>query len=276
VTYEFRLLEETGLCVETENLRLKRPDLVLAMTLKLRLAGLLATFVCAIATAGSQFGTYQSAGQDSAQGKLPAKAQADDGFAIDDRFTPPKTYLRAQYLFQFYPRGNYVPPLHWRAEHELPPGLRLEDNGVLRGQPTRTGVYHFYVIVTDSANPQQSVRREFTVEVVEALIVAWKTPPHVSGSRIEGSVQVSNTTPEDIDLTFIVEAVAENGRATAIGYQHFLLQKGTNQMELPFGDNLPNGKYLVNVDAIGEVAQRDVIFRRRLQPPEALQVMIGP
>ena len=33
-------------------------------------------------------------------------------------------------------------------------------------------------------------------------------------NRIEGSGEVSNTTAEDMDLTFDVKAVAENGRAT--------------------------------------------------------------
>lgn len=248
-------------------------DLPLKMKLNFRLAVSLATIAYALATADSS-GLLE---QESAQGSATPRAQADNALAIDDRVSPPKTYLHAQYEFIFRARGNFVPPLHWQVEKgELPPGLMVEDNGALHGQPTRTGVYHFYVTVTDSGKPQQSVRKEFVIEVVEALTVKWKIPAHISGSRIEGSVEVSNSTPEDIDLTFIVEAVAENGRATAIGYQHFLLQRGMQEMELPFGDNLPNGKYLVNVDAIGEVAQRNVIFRRRLQTPRPLQVVVGP
>jgi len=248
------------------------------MKLKFRWAASWATIVCALVATGSQFafpGLVE--GQASTQTPTPARAAAENALAIDDHFTPPKTYPRARYYFMFQARGNSVPPLHWRVEKgALPPGLNLEDNGVLHGAPERAGEYRFTVSVTDSGKPQQSVQKDFLIEVVEALTVTWKTPAHVSGSRIEGSVQVSNTTPDDVDLTFIVEAVAENGRATAIGYQHFVLPKGTSEMELPFGENLPHGEYLVNVDAIGEVAERNVIYRRRLQTPTSLQVVVGP
>jgi hypothetical protein len=77
-------------------------------------------------------------------------------------------------------------------------------------------------------------------------------------------------------LTFIVLAVAENGRATAIGYQHFLLPHGTIEKELPFGDTLPHGGYVVHVDAVGEVEKRNLIYRERLQTSRPLQVTVGP
>jgi hypothetical protein len=96
----------------------------------------------------------------------------------------------------------------------------------------------------------------------------------VNSNRIEGSVEVSNTTPDPIDLTFVVLAVAENGRATAIGYQRFVLAR-TGSKELPFGDTLPRGTYVVHVDAVGEVATRNLIYRERLQTP-GMQVLVGP
>ena len=67
-----------------------------------------------------------------------------------------------------------------------------------------------------------------------------------------------------------------NGRATAIGYQHFVLRRGTTAMELPFGETLPHGGYVVHVDAVGEVAPKNLIYRERLQTPGALQVTVGP
>ena len=91
-----------------------------------------------------------------------------------------------------------------------------------------------------------------------------------------GSVQVSNETPDDIDLTFVVMAVAGNGRATAIGYQHFPLKSATDSFEIPFGDTLPRGTYMVHVDAVAEVPPKDAIYRTRLQTKEKLQVMVGP
>jgi hypothetical protein len=108
------------------------------------------------------------------------------------------------------------------------------------------------------------------------LSLKWKTPAHVSGNRVEGSAEVSNTTPDDIDLTFIVMAVPDNGRATAIGYQHFLLHRGTVGKELPFGETLPHGGYVVHVDAVGEVSPKNLIYRDRIQTPGQLQVAMGP
>jgi hypothetical protein len=112
--------------------------------------------------------------------------------------------------------------------------------------------------------------------VRSALALKWKNAAHVNGNRIEGSVDVSNTTPDDVDLTFIVLAVPDNGRATAIGYQHFVLRRGTVEKELPFGETLPRGGYVVHVDAIGEVAPKNVIYRDRMQTPAQLQVVVGP
>jgi hypothetical protein len=170
-----------------------------------------------------------------------------------------------------------VPVLHWKVQSgTLPPGITLDDNGVLHGEAERAGEFQFVLAVKDGGQPQQAVQRPFTIKVVEAITVAWKTPAHVAGNRIEGSVEVSNATPEDIDLTFDVKAVAENGRATEIGYQHFPLKRGTIGMVLPFGETLPFGAYIVNVNVVGEVAKRNAIYRQQMQTPRPLQVVVGP
>jgi hypothetical protein len=174
-------------------------------------------------------------------------------------------------------RGNYVPTLHWRVESgTLPPGITLDDNGMLRGAADRAGEFHFVVEVRDGGKPQQVVQKGFVIKVVEAITVEWKVPAHVTADRIDGSVAVSNTTRDDMDLTFDVKAVAEDGRATAIGYQHFPLKRGTVGMMLPFGETLPHGAYVIYVNVVGEVAKRNAIYRQRLQTPGALQVVVGP
>jgi Putative Ig domain len=199
------------------------------------------------------------------------------GLSISTDTALPKTYPRALYRVDLETRGDSVPPLHWKVvEGTLPPGLALEDNGLLHGEPTRAGEYHFAVTVTDSGKPQQVVKKGFVIAVDDAIKLVWKTPAHVSGSRIEGSVEVSNTTAEDVDLTFVVLAVAENGRATAIGYQHFVLAHAMVGQVIPFGETLPHGDYVVHVDVVGEVEQRYAIYRQRLQTPAALQVLVGP
>ena len=189
----------------------------------------------------------------------------------------PVTYPQAAYGVKLSGRGDYVPTLHWRLESgALPPGITLDENGELRGTAERAGEFQFVVEARDGGKPQQSARRAFVIKVVEAITLVWKVPAHVTGNRIDGSVAVTNTTPDDMDLTFDAKAVAENGRATEIGYQHFLLKRGTVGMALPFGDTLPHGGYVVYVNVVGEVAKRNAIYRQRMQTPGPLQVVVGP
>jgi hypothetical protein len=189
----------------------------------------------------------------------------------------PQTYPQGAYQVQFQGSGDYVPVLRWRVESgALPPGIQLEENGLLHGAAVRAGEFQFAVSARDGDQPPQAVQRGFTIKVVEAITVAWKVPAHVTGNRIDGSVEVSNTTGDDMDLTFEVKAVAENGRATEIGYQRFPLKKGTIAMALPFGETLPHGAYEVYVDVNGEIAKRNAIYKQEMKTPAALQVVVGP
>ena len=215
------------------------------------------------------------AGQAGAQEDTPQE-QGESGLVIENDSQLPETYPHAAYEFRFRARGG-VPTLHWRVEKgTIPPGLKLEDDGFLHGSPEHTGEFQFTVSVTDSGQPQRSVQKAFNLRVRSAMVLTWKNPAHVNGNRIEGSAQISNTTAEDIDLTFIVLAVPENGRAVAIGYQHFVLRRGTLGQELPFGETLPRGGYVVHVDAVGEVPAKNIIYRERMQTPSMLQITVGP
>lgn len=200
----------------------------------------------------------------------------DEGLVIEPGELP-GTYPHGPYLVNFHARGNFVPVLHWSVEKgALPPGITLDDNGALRGEAERAGEFQFVVAVRDGGKPQQAVQKGFAIKVVEAITLVWKVPAHVTANRIDGSVEVSNTTVDDMDLTFDVKAVAEDGRATEIGYQRFPLKKGTIGMTLPFGETLPHGAYVVHVDVTGEVAKRNAIYKERMQTPVALQVVVGP
>jgi hypothetical protein len=54
------------------------------------------------------------------------------------------------------------------------------------------------------------------------------------------------------------------------------LTRGTIGMALPFGETLPNGAYIVNVNLVGEVAKRNAIYKQQLQTPKPLHVIVGP
>lgn len=242
----------------------------------LRIAGLLVTLVCVSLCAACQIAPFSADFADSQAQDGLAQSQSQSDLMIENNSELPDTYPEANYEMRFHARGG-VPRLHWKLEKgALPPGIKLEDDGLLHGRPGRTGEFDFTVSVTDSNNPPEAVQKGFVLRVQSALILKWKTPAHVSGRRIDGSVVVSNITPDDMDLTFVVLAVAENGRATAIGYQHFNLPRATVDKELPFGETLPRGGYVVNVDVVGEVAPKNEIYRERLQTPSALHVNVGP
>ncbi|MGC2450023.1 MAG: hypothetical protein WA477_20405 [Candidatus Sulfotelmatobacter sp.] len=221
---------------------------------------------------GSALARAQTAGEAARS----SQGQSASDLLIQNDEQLPDTYPHADYEYRFHAGGG-VPILHWRLEKGiLPPGLKLESDGLLHGQPERVGEFQFTIAVRDGSQPQQAVQKEFILRVMSALSLNWKNAAHVNGNRIEGSAEVSNTTADDIDLTFIVMAVPANGRAVAIGYQRFLLRRGTIKMELPFGETLPRGGYVVHVDAIGEVPSKNVIHRERLQSAKPLQVAVGP
>jgi hypothetical protein len=232
-------------------------------------AAYFAAILCTLVTAVGSAPTQDKPSQD--------KASQDSGGLLIEPAELPGTYPHGTYEVNFHARGNYVPVLHWRVESgTLPPGLKLEDNGALHGEAERAGEFQFVVSVRDGGNPQQALQKGFTIKVVEGITVTWRVPAHVTGNRIDGSVEVSNSTADDIDLTFDVKAVNENGRATEIGYQHFPLKKGTTGMALPFGETLPHGDYIVYVDVNGEIAKRNAIYKQQMKTSTALQVVVGP
>ncbi len=170
-----------------------------------------------------------------------------------------------------------APPYVWSvASGDLPDGITLTSEGLLSGRPTTPGDFSVTLKVEDSGHPPHTINKEFRVVVTASLLLEWLQSPKVRDNRIDGSVIVSNGTHDTFDLTVIIVAVADNGRATAIGYEHFPLKAGSTNVDISFGSALPNGAYVIHADAIAEIPTRKVILRQRLQTPQALQVMQGP
>ena len=130
--------------------------------------------------------------------------------------------------------------------------------------------------VTDSAQPAHSINKELRTKVSAALLLEWLRPPMVRGNRIDGAVQVSNGSKDDFDLTVIIVAVNQIGRATALGYQHFTLKAETLNFQIPFEGTPGPGAYVVHADAVAEIPAKNVILRQRMQTPTALQITQGP
>jgi hypothetical protein len=170
-----------------------------------------------------------------------------------------------------------VPPYVWSvASGDLPEGITLTPEGLLAGRPTKPGASTFILKVEDSGHPAHSINKEFKAVVIASLLIEWLQLPKVRDNRIDGVVQVSNGSKDAFDLTVIIVAVADNGRATAIGYEHFPLKAGAISVQIPFGNTLPHGGYVIHADAIAEIPTRKAILRQRLQTPQPLQIAQGP
>jgi len=170
-----------------------------------------------------------------------------------------------------------VPPYVWSvASGDLPDGVTLTPEGLLSGRAAKPGTSTFTLKVEDSGRPAHTITKDFRAVVAAPMLLEWLHPPKVHDNRIDGVVQVSNGSADTFDLTVIIVAVADNGRATAIGYEHFPLKPGATNVQIPFGNTLPYGGYVIHADAIAEIPTRKAILRQRLQTPQPLQVIQGP
>ena len=165
-------------------------------------------------------------------------------------------------------------PYTWQlVSGDLPPGVKLQHHeGKIVGTPTEPGLYYFTVAVQDSSIPQLQLRREIHVQVIAGLTVEWKDSPQVHGSKISGSAVVSNHTPDDFDLTFVVVAVNQYGRATALGYQHVKVSGNAASQVIPFGSTPGIGSYYVRADAVAHHPGKKRVFRASLQTSPSMSV----
>jgi hypothetical protein len=201
-------------------------------------------------------------------------AQAPPLSVIDEPLPPIEVGVEFHVLL--HATGG-APPYVWSvASGDLPEGITLSPEGLLSGRPTKPGAFALTLKVEDSGHPAHTINKEFHAVVSSSLLLEWLESPKVHDDRIDGSVQVSNGSADTFDLTFVIVAIAEDGRATAIGYEHFSLKAGAANVKIPFGNTLPHGGYVIHADAIAEIPRRKVILRQSLQTPQPLQVIQGP
>ena len=176
----------------------------------------------------------------------------------------PKVLLWERYIARLQASGG-TEPYHWRVvDSSLPRTLRLSDEGIISGGLNQAGEFQFTVLVRDNSTPPKQAKQRLMLKTETPLTAEWVRKAQVNDQRIDGSIKVSNRSGRDFDLTFVVLAVNDIGRATAIGYQRFPLKKNTMDMEIPFGETLSAGNYAVNVDVVGEEPISKNIFRARL------------
>src|SRR5690349_20112154 len=189
----------------------------------------------------------------------------------------PEAYTGVEYRVQLTATGG-IPPYKWTiATGNLPQGLTLDPaTGLISGSASNPEETRFTIEATDSNQPPHSITKELTLLAMAPLVFAWAQPPHVQNNRIDGAVAVSNGSRSDYDLTVIVVGINESGRATALGYQRFALKAKSTGPDIPFGTTLPDGSYMVNADAVAEIADKKLIIKQMLHTPAPLKVAVNP
>jgi len=90
----------------------------------------------------------QGDAQSDAQGAT-TPAQGETGLIIEGDRELPDAYAHRHYEFRFHAR-NGTSVLHWKVEKgALPPGMKLDDTGLLLGEPDHPGEFQFIVSVID-------------------------------------------------------------------------------------------------------------------------------
>jgi hypothetical protein len=187
---------------------------------------------------------------------------------------PPQTAILGQsYTLPLVATGGSQ-PYTWQVEGgNLPPGLKLHAHaGNISGVPTTPGEYHITLVVVDYSIPNMQVQRDLIIQVIAGLAIDWKVPPGVHGTAVSGSAVVTNQTATDFDLTVVIVAVNDIGRATALGYQHFKLAAHATSPVIPFGSSPGPGTYYVRIDAAAHRPGHQHIYRASKQTTDPLKV----
>jgi len=237
-------------------------------------------------------------GLDATSGVLSGKAPSNDGFAIwvqvTDSATPPNVTTKllvasADDLNPTQPRSFQIitpnlpppfsgeryeaplravggkPPYQWSvAAASLPPGLFLGENkGVIYGTPQSNEEFSVLIQVSDSSDPPLTLTKLLVASASAPLTVRWTVRPHVTDTYLSGSVRVTNGSKDAVDMTVIVVAVNEYGKAFALRYEQMTLPPGIETPDLSFNVFMPLGRYTAHVDAVAEVPAKKAIYRDR-------------
>src|SRR5271169_477146 len=125
-----------------------------------RIAGPLAVAVCLwpVSSCGVASAHVALTPLDEQQAETPTAPAAPEQnqLIIQNESELPDTYPRANYQVRLFAVGG-VTVLHWQLERgALPPGIKLEDDGLLHGAAERQGEFQFTASVRDSGKPQQA------------------------------------------------------------------------------------------------------------------------
>lgn len=160
-------------------------------------------------------------------------------------------------------------PYHWTVlQQSLPPGLTFDSRrGVFFGTPQSDAQFSVLLQVSDSSEPPLTITKLLVTNPGPLLAIRWSDQPHISADHMAGAVRVKNGSKDKVDLTVIVVAVNEYGKAFALRYERLTLPRGEETPDLKFDSSLPLGQYTLHADAVGEVSAKNAIYRDRRELP---------
>src|SRR5262245_24258373 len=96
---------------------------------------------------------------------------------ITTNATLPDAAISGAYSVTLVATGGLSPYVWTNLSQRLPPSLDLSSSGVLSGTPTSLATLQFTPPVANSFNPQQTVRKDFSLSVVTPLAITTLTLP---------------------------------------------------------------------------------------------------
>jgi len=187
---------------------------------------------------------------------------------VTDKLPLPEEGRGRPYFVQLQAVGGKG-PYHWSLESRLPTGLVFDaaraviSGRTYFGQDPSLREFSVTVQVSDSSQPPLVVSKLLVAASTAPLTIEWSAAPSVVQSNISGAVRVTNGSRDAVDMTIIVVAVNEIGKAFALRYEKLNLPPGNQSPDLKFDVFVPSGHYSVHADAAAEVAAKKAIYRDR-------------
>jgi len=185
---------------------------------------------------------------------------------VTSNLPPPQ--IGAEYKAEIRVIGG-KPPYQWTIlQQALPSGLTLDNaRRIIFGTPQSDAQFSVLIQVSDSSEPPLTITKLLVSNPGPLLAIRWTDRPHISLDHMAGAVRVKNGSKDNVDLTVIVVAVNEYGKAFALRYERLALPRGAETPDLKFDLSLPLGQYTLHADAVGEVAAKNAIYRDRRELP---------
>jgi hypothetical protein len=110
-------------------------------------------------------------------------------FGIDTDNPPPPGVVGTPYSYTFKPKAGAPPYAFWLDGGELPPGLKIESDGLTHGTPTTPGKYIFAVGASQCCGPDS--QWGFSITIRDRIAITTESlPVGVPGSPYSASITV--------------------------------------------------------------------------------------